>query len=101
MMEEAESGSQNLGMTRSFNYQGMSFKPIAVGDREISGLESVFGGKFIVTTSSAGTTTTANAAKPALKAGMPIVVDLIEWTDEKGEVSTISAMGTITYVGDG
>jgi len=100
MTEEAELDNQNLGITRTFNYGGMLFKPIIVGNRKIPGLESVSGGKFIVTTSSAGTTTATKAAKPALKAGMPIVVDLVEWTDEKGETTTISAMGTITYIGD-
>lgn len=100
MMEEDKSGREHSGAVRVFNYEGMFFEPIAVGYELIHGLESVAGGKFMVTTSSAGLTTPTAQSSAALKAGMPIVVDLIEWTDEKGETTTISAMGTITYVSD-
>jgi len=36
----------------------------------------------------------------ALKAGMPIVVDLIEWQDKNNETTTIGSLGTITYIDD-
>lgn len=105
MMEESRSGQQRLGAARSFSYQGMDFVPIATGYQQIPGLESLASNKFIITTSrsgsfdSAGKRSQLKAGRASLKAGMPIVVDLIEWTDEKGEITTVGAMGTVTYIG--
>lgn len=99
MMEESKSAIQKMGASRTFNYNGMAFEPIAVGDRQIPGLELLGGGRFMVSTTSAGETTLA-VTQDTLKAGMPIVVDLIEWTDEKNETTTVSAMGTVTYIDD-
>lgn len=121
MREDAESGQKRLGRVSNFTYQGMDFVPIATGNRAIPEsffemirnrkdgklipyLESLTGDKFIVSAKQAGQTVPSlgPAGKISLKAGMPIVVDLIEWTDEKNQTTTVSAMGTITYVdGDG
>ncbi|MDP3792968.1 MAG: hypothetical protein Q8Q89_04570 [bacterium] len=100
MIEQAESGRQRLERGRTFNYEGMRFEPIPVGNQTIPGSGSLVGGKFIVTSSLASqrVLTGTSGTKPVLKAGMPIVVDLIEWTNEKGKSSTVNAMGTITYI---
>lgn len=99
MMEEANaagSGRRLSNAARSFSYNGMFFKPIATGYEEILGTQ------LVVTKSSVAQARSyaANSAKTPLRAGMPIVVDLFEWTDENGEITTMSALGTITYVGD-
>ncbi len=85
----------------------MLFKPIALGYRSISEGNRVAGEpgplsgqQFIVTTSSISRGAMTYANKPLLKAGMPIVVDLVEWEEMRGETTTMSALGTITYVDD-
>ena len=99
MMEEAERGSLSSGMARTFNYKGMLFEPIAVGYHQlIPGFESLADNKFVITTSPGLKNQSKRMKNPVLKAGMPIVVDLIEWTDEKGAITAVSAMGTITYI---
>jgi hypothetical protein len=94
MIEQAESGLQRFS-PKSFSFDGMGFEPIAMGYKTIPGLESI--GKFIISNNSSQSSSPVFTV-PAIKAGMPIVVDLIEWTDEKGESSAVSAMGTITYI---
>ncbi len=80
MMEDASAGSNKLA--KSFVYEGKTFVPIALGPETIS--------------ESSG----SKLDKPVLKPGMPIVVELVEWTDEKGKTSTMGASGTITYIDD-
>lgn len=98
MLEEAKQGSLLSGIVRTFSYKGMLFEPIAVGYQPISGLESLASGKFILSTQVVVDKPHFDRKKSVLKAGMPIVVDLIEWTDKKGETTRVSAMGTITYI---
>lgn len=101
MMEEAKSGNDSSLTSRKFSYGDMNFEPIAFGNRLVPGLELISNGKFIVTNRSAEPKVPGvKIIRTSLKDGMPIVVDLIEWTDEKGETTTISAMGTITHVSD-
>lgn len=119
MQEDAESGRNRLGAVSRFTYQGMDFVPIATGNQAIpesffemiksendgnliSDLKSLAGDKFVISTKQSGQTKSSLGlvSKISLKAGMPIVVDLIEWTDEKGQTTTVSAMGTITYIDD-
>lgn len=97
MMKEANSGQRSGNMVRAFSYLGMTFEPIAVGYEPIPGFESANGERFITTTSRIGPGA-VRAKKPKLKPGMPIIVDLIEWTDEKNETTTVSALGTVTYI---
>lgn len=102
MIEQAEAGrlkraspQTSNSLPVNFDYKGMAFKPISTGHQVISGFE--FLGEVILSKTSSQTFS-AGSNRPVLKAGMPIVVDLVEWTDEKGESSTLSAMGTITYI---
>jgi hypothetical protein len=77
-----------LDAINGFHFQGMSFEPIELlelvsisgQDSEDSRMELEYGFE--------------------LKAGMPIVVDLASWTDETGREKSMSALGTVTYVGD-
>lgn len=78
----------------SFTYEGMVFEPIATGYQSIPGLEYLLN-KFILTGNAAAQ---IGAAKPVIEPGMPIVVDLVEWTDKNGEVSSISSVGTVTHI---
>ena len=98
MIEQAESGRQLLTERRTFSFEGMLFEPIPVGYRNVLGLESLAGIKLMVTSGSDVQRVSTGAKKPVLESGMPIVVDLIEWTDERGELTIVSAMGTITYI---
>jgi len=99
MMKESEAGAKPTRGTSAFSYQGMLFEPIGMGNRLVKGLESISGGKFMVTASSS-VKGNSFGKNPVLKAGLPIVVDLIEWTDEKGETVTVGGLGTITYIDD-
>ena len=99
MIEEAKQGSLSSGMVRTFNYKGMLFEPIAVGYHQLThGFAPLADKKFVITTRSGLQNQSKRTKNTVLKAGMPIVVDLVEWTDEKGEVTTVSSMGTITYI---
>lgn len=106
MMREADSSSARPGgRSGNFTYRGMAFEPIPLGHQSIDSLGSfpesqvLVGDKFIIASGSAGNVSTKlSGGRNLLRAGMPIVVDLMEWTDEKGETTTVSAMGTITYV---
>lgn len=99
MSKDAEAGHSRSSLVRSFTYKGMVFEPIAMGFQTVKGLENFAGGKFVVT-SQTSQGTFSKTQKPTLRAGMPIVIDLIEWTDETGKISTIGSMGTITDVDD-
>jgi len=103
MLEDAGSSEGFINNTaRPFTYNGMLFEPIAVGHQFLPGFESLAGAKFIITKRSSTQTQTSNTANAVtIEAGMPIVVDLLEWKDDKGEITTLSSMGTITYVNDG
>ncbi len=99
MSKDAEAGHLRLSLVRSFTYKGMIFEPIALGSQTVKGLENFAGGKFmVISQTSSAISSRVKTKKPVLRAGMPIVVDLVEWTDEKGKTSTISAMGTITDI---
>lgn len=99
MMKESKQGSLLSGMVATFHYKGMLFEPIPVGYHQlIPEFEPLAGNKLVITTSQSSRDRSKIKKNPVLKAGMPIVVDLIEWTDEQGETTTISAMGTITYI---
>lgn len=119
MRDDVESGRNKSRTVSRFTYQGMDFVPIATGNRVISesffemiksgndeklisDLKSLAGNKFIISTKQSGQieSSLGSVGKISLKAGMPIVVDLIEWMDEKGQTTTVSAMGTITYIDD-
>lgn len=97
MVEEANVGEQLSSGKRSFSHDGMTFEPIAVGHQSVPGLGSATNSKFIVTTNSSLDAMSV-FKNQTLKPGMPIIVDLVELTDEKGETTTLSAMGTVTYV---
>jgi len=98
MLKDADSGYQSKPV-KAFSYRGMIFEPIALGPQSIKGLEGFAGGKFMIT-SQISQGASFKIKKPVFRAGMPIVVDLVEWTDEKGETASISAMGTITHIDD-
>ncbi|MDP3697105.1 MAG: hypothetical protein Q8R55_03665 [Candidatus Taylorbacteria bacterium] len=97
MINDAEAGYQRPNLVRAFSYQGMLFESIALGFQSVKGLENFAGGKFMLT-SQISQGVSSKTRKPVLRAGMPIVVDLVEWTDEKGETASISALGTITHI---
>ena len=101
MVKDAETGSQKSNLVRSFVYEGKKFVPIPSGHESIPGLEFFSDQKFVVTTNSdkSGSSVTKIEAS-ILKPGMPIVVDLVEWTDENGKTSTLGATGTITDIDD-
>lgn len=99
MMEDAKSGLQR--QRGAFTYKGMFFKPIAMGNRSIKGLEDFYGGEFFVSSQNVQRISSRNNSfgkKPVLKPGMPIVVNLAEWTDENGEITSLGGLGTITYI---
>ena len=101
MMKDAEFESQKSTLVRSFVYKGKTFTPIATGYESISGSDFFANQKFVRTTSSGGSDLVKSRLNSSvLKPGMPIVVDLVEWTDEKGKTSTLGATGTITYIDD-
>lgn len=110
---------QNLTarLPESFFYENKLFEPIALGNKLLpsyllknydtnaataSFLEK---NKFIFSVRQTKPTQSAQIIPPKakdmsdlLKPGMPIVVDLASWLDQSGEESSISAVGTITYV---
>lgn len=112
MKSDAESqvllGGQT-GQVRRFSYKGKLFKPIDTGTESLpdsffshlpGGLSEASAfreGKFLVSSQNQGSGFFRFSAKE-LKAGMPIVVDLASWTDQKARLTTVSAMGTITYI---
>src|SRR3989344_4599522 len=98
MIKEAEAGQQPAGAGKSFNYRGMIFDPISVGNQPISSLENFSGKEFAVTKNSAAQKASAVAKTSLLSAGMPIIVDIIVWNDQTGETTTVSALGTVTYI---
>ncbi len=99
MIEQADTGSNKLETPRSFVFRGMKFGPIDAGYETIPGLDFLGSNKLVTTVRSEQTVVTGlRHKKPVLRAGMPIVVDLAEWADEKGEITSLSAMGTITYI---
>lgn len=97
MVGEANAGQQLSSGKRSFSHDGMTFEPIAVGHQSVPGFDSAANSKFVLTTNSALNSATV-FKNQMLKPGMPIIVDLVELTDEKGETTTLGAMGTVTYV---
>ena len=98
MMIDAEAGNQKNNLNRSFDFEGKTFVPIALGLDSISTTESFFSQRFARTSDS--NEYEPNLSKLTIKPGMPIVVDLVKWTDEKGKTSSLGATGTITYVDD-
>lgn len=86
MRAEARSGvgaAQGISPPKSFAYQGMEFAPLAAKLSVRTGFGD-FAGK---------------GAAADLREGMPLVVDILEWTDANGVSTTVSATGTITEVG--
>lgn len=124
LMEKESGGPSNKSLSetsvaRPFAYKNMLFEPISTGMEAISGtaLQKLAGNlpdngllrclrqnRFVI--ASRQITKTDNGrgfpanTNPALRAGMPILVDLVEWRNEEGEEVTISALGTITYVSE-
>lgn len=98
MIEENKSGRALFGGARTFTYQGMVFKPIDVGLDSSDLLNSFSRTKIDTITALANSS--SSSTKPVLSAGMPIIVDVIEWSDNKGKATLVSAMGTITYIDD-
>lgn len=102
MVNDSESGlNSNLLPKTNFNYRGISFIPIPLGSgvfsEHLSGSESKLAKQgFVRTSSGSGNDTQYYPTK--LKAGMPIIVDVIEWEDERGEKVSLGALGTITYI---
>ncbi len=93
-----------------FFYKGKKFTPIALGTEdappfligEAEKISSSFAdtlrkGKFVISTNEAATRG-QSSNWGALKEGMPIKVDLFEWKDKTGKVSSLGAVGTVTYV---
>lgn len=103
-----ESGNQEA--RPGFYYRQMFFQPLALGNQSISAdflekngldpflVEALKNQKVIISTQQAAEAELALSFSPLIAAGMPIVVDLVEWQDEEGKVTTISALGTITHV---
>src|SRR3989338_3486966 len=98
MMTDVEVDNQNNNLNRSFDHDGKIFVPIALGFDSISTTGSFSGQKF--TRISDSNEYEPNLGKLTVKPGMPIVVDLVKWTDEKGKTSSLGATGKITYVDD-
>ena len=109
MHKDRDSSGGEGGALGQFFYEDKLFKPIALGDRSIpesllirldssrAAVNFLSNGKFVFSSGQSRRTAPVNAAR-SLKPGMPIMVDLLEWEDQSGEVSSISAVGTITYV---
>lgn len=126
MLKEAAGSSYGtaVSMPANFLYRGMNFKPIPLGDDSIladlaeaihrnnslsgsNGLpfsvSNPLSGGLVYTSGFKSQSKTSQPKKRgelSVEAGMPIVVDLMEWEDENGKISTVSALGTITYVGE-
>ncbi|MBI2676896.1 MAG: hypothetical protein HYX21_03070 [Candidatus Yanofskybacteria bacterium] len=110
----ATAGLQRLQSVKSFIYEGKTFTPIALGDESLSfssfvqvqaGFPELAGmlksQKFVfsqVQSSDSHGTNVLRVEKAALKAGMPIMVDLLEWTDQSGKRTLLGVIGTITYI---
>ncbi|OGN07666.1 MAG: hypothetical protein A3B86_02405 [Candidatus Yanofskybacteria bacterium RIFCSPHIGHO2_02_FULL_38_22b] len=84
MIKESSFG-QTISGASSFNYLGMKFEPIPLYKQNIL-------------VSQGRSSSIWQGSKIELKPGMPIVVDLAEWSDETGKSNTLSALGTITYI---
>ncbi len=106
--------SQSI-LPRNFAYRNMMFSPISLGIQPIRDMEksntvlSVGMSEALRDTSLVAMAQSPSASPdqptvlmktPAkLVAGMPILVELLEWEDANKSVSTLGAVGTITYVG--
>ena len=98
MCEDSLRGEQKSN-PQSFIYEGKKFVLISLGFESVPGLNTFTDQEFIRTANSdVSDPTISRLNRLALKPGMPIVVDLAEWTDENGKTSTLGAMGTITYI---
>ena len=116
MYEDQQSSSYLGGSVKGqvrgpFSYGGKVFTPIALGNEDapvslVAEAEKISpslagtlkNGKFVISTSEATTSTSKKSNLKTLKAGMPIQVDLLEWKDKTGKVSSLGAVGTVTYV---
>lgn len=97
MINDANGGLSKLG--KSFVYEGKLFTPISLGLETISELGELANQRFIRMTNSGGSGSKSSGLNVSdIKPGMPIVVDLAEWTDETGKTSTLGASGTVTHV---
>ena len=111
----ATAGLQRLQSVKSFTYEGKTFTPIALGDgllnfssftrfqKDFLELTDILKSqKFVFyqrqSISAGSNNNILRIKKEALKAGMPIMVDLLEWTDQTGKRTSVSAVGTITYI---
>lgn len=99
MMEDSEVDDQKHSLAKSFDYDGKVFIPIFLGNESMSRLNFFDDHRFVrtINTGESGSDS-SRLDKLTLKPGMPIVVNLVEWTDENGKASAIGASGTITYV---
>lgn len=101
MLREDKAGRRGINPVSSFSYNGMTFVPIATGYEELSGIKELEGQKFVQVSSVVGSLPANSWLKnPVLKPGMPIVVNIIEWTDENGKSTSVGSAGTITYIDD-
>jgi hypothetical protein len=83
MSQEADAGTvSGSGQVSGFAFNSMNFELIPA----------------VRVSSSASSNSIVRYQPGVLKAGMPIVVDVYEWEDEKGEKVSVGALGTITYI---
>ncbi len=100
MIQEADQGSSDsLPVAFRFVYQGMDFEPIPLGHykpEESLSVGNVNLGGQLVAQAPSGDMLKTKASD--LKAGMPILVNLIGWEDGNGNKTDLGALGTITYI---
>ena len=121
MVAEANQGlpgqqkNQLMGM-REFYYEGKQFVPIPLGHERMdknfedsllrsgqwskSQIDNLRNSGFVNYKIPANklSSTGQNASSDNIEPGMPIVVDLFEWTSQNGDSEALGALGTITYV---
>lgn len=102
MIQEADRGSSNgLPVASGFVYQDINFEPIPLGrykPEEFLSTGNVNLSNQLIAQASSGNILKTKASD--LKAGMPILVNVIGWEDENGNKTDLGALGTITYVDD-
>ena len=116
-MYEDQKSSSYFGETakeqtrRPFYYEGKLFTPIALGDKNVpasliaeaekispSLADILKKEKLVMHTSQTTAGLDKNDSLKTLKAGMPIKVDLFEWKDNTGKITSLGAVGTVTYI---
>ncbi len=123
MIAEANQGlpeqqKDQLAGMREFYYEGKQFVPISLGyermDKSLedsllksgqwskSQIDNLKNVEFIhyEVPASRLNSTGQNVLGDNIEPGMPIIVDLFEWTSQKGDSEALGVLGTITYVDD-